>query len=152
MRMPVLDGYAATRRIRELEGELSRPRTPIIALTASAFEHDRPEILSAGCDAIIAKPFRESVLLEAVARSTGARYVYEEAPPDPAGPTTLGARLDAADRAALHAALSRGDDLAAQEAALRLAERDPWAAAEVTRMLKAFQLDELMALLEGEAP
>jgi hypothetical protein len=50
---------------------------------------------------------------------------------------------------ALHAALARGDDLAAQQAAERLAERDAWAGAEVTRMIRGFQLDELLAALES---
>jgi DNA-binding response OmpR family regulator len=150
MRMPVLDGYAATRRIRELELELARPRTAIVAITASAFDHDRPEIFAAGCDDVVAKPFRETTLLEAMGRALGTRYLYEEAA---AGSTpSLGPRLRAlppGDRDALHAALARGDDLAAQQAAERLAATDPWAGAEVARLLRGFQVDELLAALEA---
>ena len=59
MRMPVLDGYAATRLIKD------RARPPgrtaiIVALTASAFEEDRDAILAAGCDDFVRKPFREN--------------------------------------------------------------------------------------------
>ncbi|HVQ26528.1 MAG TPA: ATP-binding protein, partial [Planctomycetota bacterium] len=152
MRMPVMDGYAATRRIRELEHELRRPRIPILALTASAFDHDRPEIFAAGCDDIVAKPFREGPLLEIVARALGVRYRYQEEETAPPPTTELGPRLRSLppdELEALHAALARGDDLAAQQAAERLAERDAWAGAEVTRMIRGFQLDELLAALES---
>src|SRR5262249_18743773 len=69
MRMPVLDGYEATRRIRRLERETpSANATRIIALTASAFEHDRPAIFASGCDDIVAKPFKESTIFDAIVR------------------------------------------------------------------------------------
>jgi CheY-like chemotaxis protein len=75
MRMPVMDGYEATKRIKfHLKGQA----TVIIALTASAFEEDRTMILSAGCDDFVRKPFQEEVLLEKIATHLGVRYVYEE--------------------------------------------------------------------------
>ena len=62
-RMPVMDGYQATRAIRALE----RPdaaRIPIIALTADAFEEDRKRCLEAGMDDFLAKPVEIKVLKE----------------------------------------------------------------------------------------
>ncbi|MBK1695350.1 hypothetical protein CKO09_11475 [Chromatium weissei] len=53
VRMPRLDGLAATRRIRMLDGWQSRP---IIALTANAFEEDRQACLAAGMDDFLTKP------------------------------------------------------------------------------------------------
>jgi CheY-like chemotaxis protein len=53
MRMPVLDGYQATRRIRGLPGG---DAVKIIALTASAFQEERDAILAAGCDEMVRKP------------------------------------------------------------------------------------------------
>ncbi|MFM9266645.1 response regulator [Tychonema sp. BBK16] len=75
MLMPIMDGYKATRHIKQTpEGE----GTIIIALTASAFEEQRQVIFSAGCDDFICKPFREEVLFEKIATHLKVRYIYEE--------------------------------------------------------------------------
>jgi signal transduction histidine kinase/CheY-like chemotaxis protein len=55
--MPVLDGFAATARIRQHERSAGLPRVPIIALTASALEGDRERCLAADMDDYLAKPF-----------------------------------------------------------------------------------------------
>jgi CheY-like chemotaxis protein len=55
--MPVMDGYTATRRIRSIEQSKSRPRTPVLALTANALEGDREKFLAAGMDDHVGKPF-----------------------------------------------------------------------------------------------
>ena len=55
--MPVMDGYAATERLRQWESEtLSGVHLPIVALTAEAFEEDRRRCLAAGMDDFLAKP------------------------------------------------------------------------------------------------
>ncbi len=64
MRMPVMDGLAATRAIRRLEQERGLPRTPIIALTANARLEDIEASREAGCDAHLSKPLSKSNLLE----------------------------------------------------------------------------------------
>ena len=54
--MPVMDGYTATEKIREWETMYSRPRLPIVALTAGAYQEDRDRCIAAGMDDFLAKP------------------------------------------------------------------------------------------------
>jgi len=75
MRMPVIDGYEATRRIK---GTTMGQTTVIVALTASAFEEDRERVLSQGCDDFVRKPFREDEIYDVLAKRLGVRFVYEE--------------------------------------------------------------------------
>ena len=81
MRMPVMDGYEATRRIRALPGG---DAVKIAAVTASVFEEQREEILASGCDDLVRKPFREHKIFEAMARLLDVEYIYEQAGEAPA--------------------------------------------------------------------
>ena len=66
--MPEMDGFEATRRIREREAATSNPPamspTPIIALTANAFAEDRAQCLAVGMDDFLAKPFSRDDLYQ----------------------------------------------------------------------------------------
>ena len=64
--MPVLDGYDATRRLRETECRNSLPRMPVIALTANAFKSDVARCLAAGMDGHLAKPYSAKQLREVI--------------------------------------------------------------------------------------
>jgi PAS domain S-box-containing protein len=66
IQMPIMDGYAAVRKIRQWECEHHAARTPIIALTASALDEAVRRTLQAGCDAHVAKPVKKAALLEAI--------------------------------------------------------------------------------------
>ncbi len=76
MRMPVMDGREATRRIRELEHGAGG-RTVIVALTASAFEHEQSDILASGADELVVKPFEVEAIFAVLARTLGVRYRTE---------------------------------------------------------------------------
>ena len=64
--MPVLDGVAATRQIRQREVATGRKRTPILALTANAMTHQAAEYRAAGMDQVVAKPIEVSRLFAAL--------------------------------------------------------------------------------------
>jgi signal transduction histidine kinase/CheY-like chemotaxis protein len=75
MRMPVLNGYEATKYIKS---HLKGQATYIIALTASTFEEEKAVILSTGCDDFVRKPFREAVLFNKMAQYLGVSYIYAD--------------------------------------------------------------------------
>jgi two-component system, sensor histidine kinase and response regulator len=62
--MPGMDGYETTEALRMLEKELGRPRAPVVALTAHAFEEHRQRSLAAGCDDFQVKPIPKARLLD----------------------------------------------------------------------------------------
>jgi HPt (histidine-containing phosphotransfer) domain-containing protein len=66
--MPVMDGFTATRRIRELELARGAKRLPIIALTANVMSEDREKCLAAGMDAHLGKPIEVAQVIEALSR------------------------------------------------------------------------------------
>jgi signal transduction histidine kinase len=68
IQMPVLDGYGATRKLRERESRLRLPRVPIVALTANAFDEDAAHAMAAGMDAHLAKPYSRAQLRELLVR------------------------------------------------------------------------------------
>ena len=77
-----LDGLEVTRRIRMDEEQSGSPRIPIIALSASALEQERGEILASGCDDFVAKPYRASTIFAKLTEYLGVEYVYEDARPE----------------------------------------------------------------------
>lgn len=68
IQMPIMDGYTATRLIRDVEQRTGREKTPIVALTAHAYEADVRASMEAGCDDHIAKPFKKEALFRCLAR------------------------------------------------------------------------------------
>ena len=75
MRMPVMNGYEATKHIKS---HLKGQAVYIIALTASTFEEERVIVLSTGCDDFVRKPFRQETILDKIAEYLGVEYIYEE--------------------------------------------------------------------------
>ncbi|MEG4031282.1 MULTISPECIES: PAS domain S-box protein [unclassified Microcoleus] len=74
LRMPIMDGYTATKYIRERP---NNQETVLIALTASAFEEERENVLMAGCNDFITKPFQQREIFDKLAKYLGVQYIYE---------------------------------------------------------------------------
>ncbi len=153
LRMPVMDGYEAIRRLREMEGGRA---TPIIAVTASAFEEDRQRVLASGADDFIGKPYREHALLAKISQCLGVEYAYaeeelqtragevaERGEVAPAAVASLPAELVAQmQEAALSGDLDR---LLALTTEAR--SHDPAAAETLERLATSFQCDALLELI-----
>lgn len=75
MRMPVMDGYEATKQIKARQ---KGKNTVILALTATAFEEQRAKILAVGCDDFVRKPFQESIIFRKMAEYLDISYEYED--------------------------------------------------------------------------
>src|SRR5690606_20786499 len=71
--MPELDGVGAARLIRQEEADRGLPRTPIVALTADAMEHQVRGYLEAGMDACVTKPIDAGELLRTIEALTAQR-------------------------------------------------------------------------------
>ncbi len=74
-RMPRLGGLEATQRIRELPGG---KEVKIAALTASVFKEQRDELMAAGSDDFVRKPYRPHEIFDCMARHLDLAYIYEE--------------------------------------------------------------------------
>jgi CheY-like chemotaxis protein len=66
--MPEMDGFEATRAIRQREEQSAARRVPIVALTANALEGDREQCISVGMDDYLTKPFKQEQLREVLDR------------------------------------------------------------------------------------
>ncbi|MDJ0713130.1 MAG: ATP-binding protein [Prochloraceae cyanobacterium] len=75
MRMPVMDGYQATKRIKATP---KGKQTSIIALTASVLDREISVVREAGCDDFVRKPFQEHEIFDKMTQYLGVRYIYED--------------------------------------------------------------------------
>jgi signal transduction histidine kinase/ligand-binding sensor domain-containing protein/DNA-binding response OmpR family regulator len=161
VRMPVMDGLEATRRIRDIEYRGGRMRSVILALTAGAFEHEREEMLHGGADDYVAKPFRVGAIFEKIGQHLGLQYEYEGGEVDAATTPASAAdalsderlrRLKPERRTELYTALAAGHVKRAQAVAERIRVDDESLGSALLLEIQAFRLDELLTRLERTAP
>jgi CheY-like chemotaxis protein len=80
-RMPIMDGIEATRRIRSLPGG---DRVKIVAVTASVFKEQEPELRAAGIDEYVRKPYRFQEIYDILGRQLGLKFIYQADTTSPA--------------------------------------------------------------------
>ena len=157
MRMPVMDGYEATRYIKtHLQGQA----TAIIALTASIFDGEKQLVLTAGCDDFVRKPFQQAVIVEKLVEHLGVEFAYADpdprlpAPPAPSLPPALSVESLAPLAPEWRAQVYRHATQANQQALRQLLNELPPDQAQVQQSLAAwidnFQFDKIMTLTRSE--
>ncbi len=155
MQMPVMNGYEATKHIKE---SLRGQATVIIALTASVFEEECQKILAFGCDDFVRKPFRVEELFGKMAQYLGVKYLYKEGEQ-----TKKLAQNHSADFILNEESLqvmspkwidevsqraSEGDDLRLLELIEQIPTEQEQLATALTTLIESFKFDEIINLTE----
>jgi len=151
IRMPVMDGYEATRRIKATE---QGHATPVIAVTASAFEDSESKVMATGVDGYVCKPFKMEKLLEVLKKCLGLRYVYadtggqapEQAKVQPLTREDLAA-LPEALRQALRQAVDEGDMAGLKALIAQVEKMDAEAARKLWNLADQYDYEALTQLL-----
>ena len=146
-----MDGYEATRKIRALPGG---DVVKIVAITASVLKEQREDILAAGCDNVVYKPYQEHEIFETMAQLLDIKYLYKDA-------ETMSVQEQATPLAAemlselpsellqelrdKSLALDRDGSL---EVIARIAEQAPEVAAGFRKLVGNYQMVELRDLLK----
>jgi len=154
IRMPVMGGIEAARRIREMAGG---GEAVIAAISANALEEERVSIPAYSFDDYVRKPFRQREIFEIMARRLGLEYEFEkESREEPYGATYVRidpARLDVLPdglRAELHEAILLLDSARIMSVLEAVAERDPPLGRALQTLAGNFDFGPILALLEGD--
>jgi signal transduction histidine kinase/CheY-like chemotaxis protein len=160
MRMPVMDGYEATKRIQRAAEDRQAAPPVIVALTASAFNEDRDAVFAAGCDDFVRRPFRESEIFKKIQEHLGVEYIYESHAPASAPHVSPCGLSDGDFKSAI--ARLPGSTVKELRTAIELSDMDRMAhvvakigihhqalANGLKELVDAFQYDRLLAFLDG---
>jgi PAS domain S-box-containing protein len=159
LRMPVMDGLEATRRIRK-----SSPgtETVIIALTASAMNEDRSSVMQAGADELVVKPCREGDLLETIRVHLGLAYVYADQATEqeltPIDDSLRPSKSDGVDTLPvdwaddMRRAIFNGENDRVNDLIGHLPRRDAEFARALQRLADRYEYDALTQLLDRARP
>ncbi len=148
MRMPLMDGYEATRRIKA-----ANHQTVVVALTASAFEEERQRVMDAGCDDFVRKPFSEEDIFAALDRHLSIRLTCADdsastEEPLPSIAAVL-AQQPEAWRQQLHLASTIADDREVQHLLTQIENEHAALARELSEWVRDFRFDQIISQLEA---
>ncbi len=154
IRMPIMDGCEATRRIRALPGGEA---VKIVALTASAFREQRRRIQEAGCDEVLCKPFRPPEIFKSMKNHLKLRYIYDqEAQEDeqaaPPAPLTAAMTTELPDeqKKALRAAAQKLDISASEKVIKEVRNEHPEIADRLQMLAREFRFGQILELLDDK--
>ena len=155
LELPQISGIEATRRIREMDGG---SQVKIVAMTASAFKSRKNEVLTAGFDGFLAKPYRHGEIFDCMERLLGVKY-SREATPEPVLPGEPGG-IDSAALAALPSSLRKDleealvslDPKRIEAAVDRIADHDSSLGRMLARLAGSFAYTPIFLALEKGKP
>ena len=157
IRMPVLDGLEATRRIKKSD---KGKDTVVIALTAGAYAEDKAAAFEAGCDDFLSKPVHGQDLFNAMGRFFNARFVYA----DSAGDSEISSeqdrhlstdtlsRIDPSLLQRLEEAAIRADMKEVDELIAAIWNKEPGAADMLANMARNFEYPSIVSVIRKTGP
>jgi CheY-like chemotaxis protein len=150
-RMPMMDGVEATRLIRESPGG---DKVKIVAVTASAFKEQRAELLAAGMDEFIRKPYRFHEIYDCLTRQLGIRFTHstESSTKDFTRELLTPKRVTgvpAQQRSELHAALESLDRKRIDIAITNISGKDPELGETLSQLAAEFYYPDILKVLES---
>ncbi|HPX97416.1 MAG TPA: response regulator, partial [Thermotogota bacterium] len=153
MRMPVMDGYEASRQIKRTDKGLE---TVIIAVTASAFDDDEKAVLLAGVDGYLRKPFRPNDLLSELGRLLPIAYLYGTSEEAPQKETLVFPKIKKEDLSLLPELLRRrlfryveeGEMTELKETLIEVEKIDPAIAQVLLELARQYDYERLSELLK----
>lgn len=153
MRMPIMDGYEATKYIKSTtQGNA----TAIIALTASVLEKERAIVLSAGCDDFVRKPFKEQTIFGALTKHLGVKYVYSDSANDQIDLSDSMTPLDLSVmsdewRSQIYEFALEGDSNRVTQLIREIPDQEAAIVKALERYALQFQFDEMLELIGSSA-
>lgn len=152
MRMPLMNGYEAAAKIRQLD---SGHDVKIIAMTASAFKEQHDSIINAGCDAVVIKPFHMSEVFAALTKHLGVKFIYRDNPaPTATAPLTVTAamlaKLPSALLQQLHEAAMTLDTEETETVIAQIRQLAPNSADALDELLKNYQYNQIIDLTKAD--
>jgi signal transduction histidine kinase/CheY-like chemotaxis protein len=152
MRMPVMDGYEATKYIKSTT---KGNATAIIAVTASVLEEEKAITLSAGCDDFIRKPFTENNIFDTLAKHLGVRYIYAETKPSVLSMVTdnglTSQHLSSMSKEwiiSLHQATLEADTILVMQLIAEIPQTKTHLIQSLTQLVRKFQFEQIINLVE----
>ncbi|WP_045221951.1 PAS domain S-box protein [Desulfonatronum thioautotrophicum] len=153
MRMPVMDGYEATRRIKSTE---AGRQTYVVALTAWVYKDALEKCIASGVDTHLTKPFKDSDLFDTLAQGLDLQYLYAEDQPSsplPVSQTVIAATRPAFPPPLVHAileAVDSGDIFRMKDLTSEADQHDHQAAILLRNFIDSFDYSGIKSWLELE--
>lgn len=148
MLMPVMDGYQATRIIKSGK----QAHIKIIALSAHVFKEHKKQVMDAGCDDFVLKPFKEREIFDIMQKHLGIKYIYRENSllPDKASYNiNIKVNLDEKLLKELEYGVTTGDPQQVEKIIEKIETDDPKLANILSNMAEEFEYEKILKLIEN---